>query len=79
MADLCAAVAAGDLARARACQSQVHELTKLAFSETNPIPAKTAMAALGYGEERFRLPLVPMTSAGKEKLLAGLRQFEILK
>jgi 4-hydroxy-tetrahydrodipicolinate synthase len=78
MADLCQAVADGDLTRARACQSAVHELTKLAFSETNPIPAKTAMAVLGFGEERFRLPLVPMSPARKEALVAGLRHFHLI-
>ena len=78
MADLCSAVATADLEQARSLQSAVHELTKIAFCETNPIPAKTAMAALGFGEERFRLPLVTMTAPGKERLLTALQRYELL-
>ena len=31
------------------------------FVESNPIPAKAAMAAMGLIENEFRLPLVPAT------------------
>ncbi|MFW5752714.1 MAG: 4-hydroxy-tetrahydrodipicolinate synthase [Planctomycetota bacterium] len=78
IADLCAAVAARDLDRARELQAAVCELWAVAFCETNPIPAKTAMAALGFCTEEFRLPLVPMTEAGKQRLLATMRTHDLL-
>ena len=78
MADLCAALAAGDLATARTLQPQVRALSKLAFMDTNPLPAKTAVAALGFGSAEFRLPLTPMSDESIETLHAGLRQFGVL-
>lgn len=78
MADLCAAVAAGDLEKARPLHSAIHDLSKVAFMETNPLPAKTALVAMGKCSEEFRLPLVPMTEAGKPILLACLKKHGIL-
>ena len=46
------ACAKSDYVEARKAHALVHELTKLAFSETNPIPAKTAVAALGFCRKR---------------------------
>lgn len=74
MRDLCDACAAADFVRARALHQAVYELAKVAFSETNPIPAKAAVAALGFCREEYRLPLVTMTPAKKEQLLAALRK-----
>ena len=75
---LCDACAAGDLAAARRLHGQVMILTKLAFCETNPIPAKTAVAALGLCQAEFRLPLVTMTPGKRDELLAGMRGCGIL-
>ena len=49
------------------------------FSEVNPIPAKAAMAAMGYCENSLRLPLTPMESKNEEKLLAIMRKVGILE
>jgi 4-hydroxy-tetrahydrodipicolinate synthase len=73
MRQLCDAAAAGNVAEARRLHRIVHELAKHAFSETNPIPAKTAVSALGLCREEFRLPLVPMTPAKRDALLAAMR------
>jgi 4-hydroxy-tetrahydrodipicolinate synthase len=78
MAELCAAGLAGDCGTARDRHAAIMDLADLAFYETNPIPAKTAVAELGFCEAEFRLPLVPMTAAGKERLLAGMRQYGLL-
>ena len=69
--DLVRAALAGDFARARVIHFQLAELMVLNFLESNPIPAKTAMAHLGLiPEAHFRLPLVPMTAPGRAKLIA---------
>lgn len=78
MAELCAAGLSGDLATARERHAVVAGLAELAFMETNPIPAKTAMAALGKATEEFRLPLVKMSDEQKEVLLDGLRRWGVL-
>ena len=49
-------------------------LIKALFSEVNPIPAKAAMSAMGYGENVLRLPLTPMNEEKKEKLFSLMRQ-----
>ena len=49
-------------------------LIQALFCEVNPIPAKAAMAAMGYCEDVLRLPLTPMESANRERLLACMRR-----
>lgn len=51
---------AGNVAEAAAWQCKLLPLTNCLFSEVNPIPAKAAVSAMGYGEEHLRLPLTPM-------------------
>jgi len=79
MRALCDAAARGDLAEARRQHTIVHELAKVAFCETNPIPAKTAVAALGLCREEFRLPIVPISDAAREQLMAALAKHGIVK
>ncbi len=43
------------------------------FSEVNPIPVKAAMAAMGYCENRLRLPLTPMEEAHYHVLLEEMK------
>lgn len=78
VADMCAAAKRGDHFEARRLHQAVWDLTQVAFCETNPIPAKTAMAEMGMCEAVFRLPLVSMSAAGKERLLRVLRQHDVL-
>ena len=44
------------------------------FVESNPGPVKAAMAAKGWLAEELRLPLVPITEANRNRLMATLRQ-----
>ncbi|MDA3959540.1 MAG: 4-hydroxy-tetrahydrodipicolinate synthase [Planctomycetota bacterium] len=78
MKDLVEAVRACDLATARVLHAKVWELAQVAFCETNPIPAKTACAALGFCTEEFRLPLVPMTEVNKARLLGAMKRHQLL-
>ena len=64
--------AANDGARGRRLHYATVELADALFLESNPIPAKTALAMMGRIAPELRLPLVPMTAAGKEKLRAVL-------
>ena len=78
MADLCKAAEAGDVKEAQRLHAIVHELTNAAFIETNPIPAKTAVAAMGKCSDEFRLPLVDMTEGNKSILLSVLKKHNLL-
>ena len=65
---------AGDLRKAAALQCRYLDLINLLFCEVNPIPAKAAISAMGYGKEFIRLPLTPMEEGNRAKLLAEMRR-----
>ena len=65
---------AGDVQKAAALQCKYLNLINLLFCEVNPIPAKAAVSAMGYGKEFIRLPLTPMEEANRAKLLAEMRK-----
>ncbi len=73
MADMWNAYAAGNLDAARKLHYQLLPLHRAMFLETNPIPVKTAAAILGHMDGELRLPLTPMASANREKLVQVLR------
>jgi len=49
------------------------------FVESNPIPVKAAMAAMGLIEEVYRLPMVPPQNSSAEKIHTVLRELGLLK
>ena len=65
---LCDKFFAGDLAGAARLQLDLLPLIQALFSQTNPIPAKAALAKLGMIEDRLRLPLTPMEEPFRTKL-----------
>ena len=68
----------GDYRTAAKMQLKYLPLISALFSEVNPIPAKAAMAAMGYGDNSLRLPLTPIESAHKETLLAEMKNLGII-
>lgn len=70
---LCDRFFKGDIAGARAMQLKYLPLVHALFSEVNPIPVKAAMAAMGWCEDRLRLPLTSMEDAHKAVLLQEMR------
>ena len=64
---------AGDVAGAAALQCKFMPLIRSLFCETNPIPVKAAMAALGFCDNYLRLPLVPMEEAHRQVMLQNMR------
>lgn len=64
----------GDMQSALDMQLDYLDLVDALFCEVNPIPAKAAMAAMGYGENVLRLPLTPMESVHEETLLGLMRE-----
>ena len=75
---ICEKFFAGDVAGAAAVQLELLPLVRALFSEVNPIPAKAAMAAMGFCDDYLRLPLTPMEEANREVLLAQLKQQGVL-
>ena len=74
MADACKA---GDFAAAAKMQCDLLPLINALFSEVNPIPAKAAVSAMGFGEEHLRLPLTPMEDDTRANLYAQMRKLGI--
>ena len=74
MTDACLA---GDYKTAAAWQCKLLPLINALFSEVNPIPAKAAVAAMGFGEDWLRLPLTPMEPAARAKLYDEMRKLGI--
>jgi 4-hydroxy-tetrahydrodipicolinate synthase len=68
----------GDFAAARKLHHWLLPLIQVNFVETNPLPVKAAMAAMGLVEEHFRLPLVPASNAAREKVLGVLQNLKML-
>jgi 4-hydroxy-tetrahydrodipicolinate synthase len=74
MKRLVASALAGDYETARRLHYQVFPLLEVNFIETNPAPVKAALAAMGRLQNTLRLPLVPLSEARREPLLAALRR-----
>ena len=76
--ELCDLCLNGNYKDAAAMQLKYLKLINTLFCEVNPVPVKTAMAALGYCTEEMRLPLCEMDDANKEKLLAVMKAHSII-
>ena len=48
-------------------------LIQALFCEVTPIPAKAAVAAMGFGRENIRMPLSRMEDANRQRLLTEMR------
>ncbi len=72
--ELCDKFFAGDVAGAREIQLDLLPLINSLFCEVNPIPAKAATAALGFGENFVRLPLTTMEPENEAKMRNLMRE-----
>jgi len=68
MRDIVDAALEGNLAKARDLHYQLLPLMNANFIESNPIPVKAVLTMMGLIEENYRLPLVRMNPANREKL-----------
>ena len=73
-AEICSRFFSGDVQGAAALQLKLLSLMNQLMIETNPIPAKAACAAIGYGRNLLRLPLVEMEEGNRQKLLELMRE-----
>lgn len=73
-AEICRRFFAGDVTGAAALQIELLELMNQLMIETNPIPVKAACAAMGYGANKVRLPLIEMEEGNRQKLLSLMRK-----
>ena len=71
-AALCRAAIAGNAEVARALDAELAELHRVLFLESNPIPAKWALAEMGMMESGIRLPLTPLSATHQPRLRKAL-------
>ena len=77
MASLVDLAAAGDFAAARKVHERLLPLMQANFVESNPIPVKAAMAALGLVEETYRLPMTPPSDASRRRIVETLQALDL--
>jgi len=75
--DMTDAFFAGDLKKAAKLQCDLLPLVNACFCEVNPIPAKAAVSAMGFGEENLRLPLTPMEDGNRAVLYEEMRKLGV--
>src|SRR3989454_5052178 len=68
----------GNWEKGRELQFKLMPLIRSLFLETNPIPAKTALALMGKCSSDLRLPLTPMAEGNLKKLRAAMSDFGLL-
>lgn len=72
--EMCDRFFEGDVKGSAEIQLRLLPLINALFCEVNPIPAKAAVAAMGYCENYLRLPLTTMEPQNEEKLLRLMRE-----
>ncbi len=68
----------GDIARARELHYRILPLMEGNFIETNPMPVKAVLAAMGKIQEIYRLPLVRMQDHTRKQILDIARSLELI-
>ncbi len=79
MADMIAAALRGDAAGAARLDAGMASLHETLFLETNPIPAKWALARMGLMGPSVRLPLTPLSAQFEPALERSLRESGALR
>jgi 4-hydroxy-tetrahydrodipicolinate synthase len=69
----------GDFTAARAIHRRFHALMDINFIESNPIPAKAALAEMGLLEPVWRLPLVPPKDENRERIRSVLSSLGLVE
>ena len=78
MAQMVELVEKNDWAAARKLYAWLLPLLQVNFVESNPIPVKAAMAAMGLLDENYRLPMVPPSAGAREKIMRVLQNLKLL-
>jgi 4-hydroxy-tetrahydrodipicolinate synthase len=79
MSQLCNEMHAGRVDAARDIHFRLLPWMRAAFIESNPIPAKAALAMMGRAKNVLRLPLVPMNAAHEGVVRSALQSAGAMK
>jgi 4-hydroxy-tetrahydrodipicolinate synthase len=79
MTELAQAALCGDFAHARSLQRRFLPLMEANFVESNPIPVKAAMAAMGLLQPVWRLPMCAPSPANERKIRSVLESLGLMR
>jgi 4-hydroxy-tetrahydrodipicolinate synthase len=79
MSEMIDAALDGHLEKAKELHYKLLPLMNINFIESNPIPVKSALAMMGLIEENYRLPLVRIGAANREKLAKVVEEVGLLQ
>ncbi len=68
----------GDIAGSAKLQLDLLPMVNALFCEVNPIPAKAAMAAMGYCENIVRMPLTEMEADHEAKMVSIMKEWDLI-
>lgn len=71
------AAKAGNYEEAARLQLSMLPLIGALFSQVNPIPAKAAVSAMGFGQDYLRMPLTPMEEPFRTNLFEQMRKLGV--
>ena len=71
------AAKAGNYEEAARLQLAMIPLIDALFSQVNPIPAKAAVSAMGFGQDYLRMPLTPMEEPFRTNLYEQMRKLGV--
>jgi 4-hydroxy-tetrahydrodipicolinate synthase len=69
----------GNLSKAKELHYKLLPLMNINFIESNPIPAKAALAIMGLIEENYRLPMVRIAPPNREKVAKIVEELGLLQ
>lgn len=78
MRKLVEAAMTGDLDTARKIHYEILPLMLVNFVETSPIPVKCALSMMGFIDENYHLPLIPITEVNRMRIKNILQDLSIL-
>ena len=78
LAEFTDAIRKGDMEKAEALNEKLTPLFNNCFVESNPIPAKAAMNAMGLIENELRLPLVPCQQSTYDLMFSTIKPLGLL-
>lgn len=68
----------GKFEQALILHNKMLDLMNFNFVESNPIPVKAALAMMGIIEERYRLPMAPLSAKHRPRLKTILRELKLI-
>ncbi len=78
LADFTTAIRNGEMEKAEDLNAELTPLFKNCFVESNPIPAKAAMHAMGLIENELRLPLVPSQQSTYDLMVETIKKLGLI-